>query len=87
MMPATGKCIPRGIRYLENVRLGGAAGSLTVTDGVVWLTHGDGRDDVVLVAGESAHFGSDAIAIASALGGSAAVIICNDVQLPLRNAA
>lgn len=48
-----------------------APGLLTVTDGVVWLTQGDGSEDHILAAGECARVAAGGRPIASALGGAA----------------
>ncbi|MBV1693888.1 MAG: DUF2917 domain-containing protein [Hyphomicrobiales bacterium] len=45
---------------------------LTVRDGHVWLTQGDGSEDHVLAAGDSAMIEDGGKPIASALGGPAA---------------
>jgi hypothetical protein len=88
MLPVNDTCIRRGVGHPENIRLGAkGAGTLTVTASAVWLTHGDGTDDIVLSPGESVHFEPDAKTLASALGGPADVMICNDVGQSLPRAA
>jgi hypothetical protein len=88
MVPVNDNCVRRDIADLEGSRLGAeGAGPLTVNAGVVWLTLGDGTADIVLSPVQSVHFEPNAMTIASALGGPADVVTCEDAMQPTVRAA
>ena len=73
-------CVRRDVGHMENIRLDDTtSGTVTVTTGAIWFTRRDRPDDVVLAAGESIRFAPHTLAIVSALGGAADVVICSDV--------
>lgn len=59
---------------------------LTVVDGMVWLTHGDG-EDVILAAGDCIEIDEESTPIASALRGVASFALSSSHTAPLARAA
>jgi hypothetical protein len=59
---------------------------LTVVDGIVWLTDGDG-EDIILAAGDCIELDDDSTPIASALRGLASIEIASTQAAPLAHAA